>query len=474
MTGESNKAKTGVFWNMEDCPIPGGLSPEMILENIKSSVANESYDPGEVSIRAYREKQNCSFDDLSLAEITFVTAGNQLTRFKKILEDIFLWAVKNRVHPPETIHKVVLISNIPQDSEISFLLTTLEFKGYIVLVAVPDALAYVSSVWLWPTLTRRVNTVDHQSGSSYPLANKGKKFHEAMTGVFWNIDDFPFPEGHHPPNVNHNIKSALRSNGYNGGVSISTYTDKYGSVDGMVFYFSLSGITLQNKVLKGELRDDSDQVDQMLVDILLWALDNPAPSNLLVISKDMSEETELLKLLQALESKGYNILVAHTEEAASAVLAYTESSEWLSKSLKSLFGGVHPIEKLKHHEACTTTTLFWNMEDCPVPSGFDTPYCEKNSSSLDDFSPTDIRFVPTGNKSAIPKKMFSDILFCALENPKASNLMLIIKTIPDNFYNVLRALTERDINVLIARPHSKYAKSVWLWPDLAGGGRCID
>ncbi|KFK34822.1 hypothetical protein AALP_AA5G197500 [Arabis alpina] len=488
MIGESNKAKLAVFWNMEDCPIPDDVDPSKIVGNIKSALASNGYDHGEVSVKFYSEKEeDWSFGESPGAEITYVPAGDQLTRFKRILDDIFSWAVINRLDRYRlTKHKVVLISKIPQDMTISSRLNTLNSRNFIVLLAVPDALAYVSSVWLWPCLTFRVNTIDH--------ASKGNEFHVPKTGVFWNIDDRrPFSEGLLPPNVHQNIKSALKKNGYEGQVSISAYSDQYGSLQDIVFYFEQFGITLQNKVVKNANPDDSEEVDQMLVDILLWALDNPAPSNLLIISKVIPEETELLTLLRALESKDYNILFAQNEEAASA--------DVLSKSIRNPIdqsgatrGVPNNANKEKEcHEA--TTSVFWNMEQFPFPGCFDplefleliktslathghdgkvsiSAYCDKDRS-LGNLSSTDIRFVPAGNISAISKQMFKDILFCALQNQKASNVMVITKTIPDNFYNVMLALDEREINVLFADAPGGYAKSVWLWPILAGGGKRI-
>lgn len=86
------------------------------------------------------------------------------------------------------------------------------------------------------------------------------------------------------------------------------------------------------------------KLDSMIVDILLWALDNPAPSNLMVISETISQETELSSLLQHLESKGYNILVAHAEEAASPVLP-PACLEW---RLDSLFSGGNPMNRTNY------------------------------------------------------------------------------------------------------------------------------
>lgn len=86
------------------------------------------------------------------------------------------------------------------------------------------------------------------------------------------------------------------------------------------------------------------KLDAMFVDILLWAVDNPAPSNLMVISETISQATELSSLLRHLESKGYNILVAHAEEAASPVLP-PACLEW---RLDTIFAGGNPINRTNY------------------------------------------------------------------------------------------------------------------------------
>lgn len=44
--------KTGVFWDPDACPVPGGVDPNSIGERIKSAVALKSCS-GKVSTRAY-------------------------------------------------------------------------------------------------------------------------------------------------------------------------------------------------------------------------------------------------------------------------------------------------------------------------------------------------------------------------------------------------------------------------------------
>lgn len=97
-------------------------------------------------------------------------------------------------------------------------------------------------------------------------------------------------------------------------------------------------------VIVSKDEDPSVKLGNMFVDILSWALDHPAPSNLMVISKAISQETELSSLLQDLESKGYNILVAHAEEAASPVLP-PACLEW---HFNTLIAGGNPITRTNY------------------------------------------------------------------------------------------------------------------------------
>lgn len=57
----SAEAKTGVFWALEDCPIPEGLNPDSVHAKIKKALENKGYG-GALSIRAYGEKE--TFPDI--------------------------------------------------------------------------------------------------------------------------------------------------------------------------------------------------------------------------------------------------------------------------------------------------------------------------------------------------------------------------------------------------------------------------
>ncbi|CAN8245479.1 unnamed protein product [Cochlearia groenlandica] len=56
-------SETGVFWDVDDCPIPSDLTPALIYANIKSALENIGY-KGSLSIVAYsnEEQNNEAFD----------------------------------------------------------------------------------------------------------------------------------------------------------------------------------------------------------------------------------------------------------------------------------------------------------------------------------------------------------------------------------------------------------------------------
>lgn len=59
----SADAKTCVFWNVEDYPIPSGSDPVSMGQKIKSALAVENI-RGELSIKAYVDKKNTLSDEL--------------------------------------------------------------------------------------------------------------------------------------------------------------------------------------------------------------------------------------------------------------------------------------------------------------------------------------------------------------------------------------------------------------------------
>ncbi|XP_020254371.1 uncharacterized protein LOC109831463 [Asparagus officinalis] len=128
----------------------------------------------------------------------------------------------------------------------------------------------------------------------------------AKTSVWWDIENCQVPRG-------------------------SDSTEE--GCSGVQQALSSTGIAL-NHVPAG-VKDASDK--KILVDMLFWAVDNPAPANYLLISGDR----DFSNALHQLRMRRYNILLAHAPNVSQALVAAARSV-WLWSSL--LAGGL-PLNK---------------------------------------------------------------------------------------------------------------------------------
>ncbi|KAJ6756963.1 ACID BINDING PROTEIN putative-RELATED [Salix koriyanagi] len=150
----------------------------------------------------------------------------------------------------------------------------------------------------------------------------------AKTSVWWDIENCAVPKGCDPHAIAQNISSALARMNYCGPVSISAYGDTQGINSAAQQALSSTGVSL-NHVPAG-VKDASDK--KILVDMLFWAVDNPAPANFLLISGDR----DFSNALHQLRMRRYNILLAQPK-TASAPLVAAAKNVWLWTSL--LAGG---------------------------------------------------------------------------------------------------------------------------------------
>ncbi|KAK6915723.1 NYN domain, MARF1-type [Dillenia turbinata] len=146
----------------------------------------------------------------------------------------------------------------------------------------------------------------------------------AKTSVWWDIENCQVPKGCDPHPIAQNIVSALVKMNYSGPVSISAYGDITKIPDPIRKALSSTGISL-NHVSQGS-KDASDK--KILVDMLFWALDNPAPANYLLISGDRY----FSDVLHQLRMRRYNILLAQPQQASQALVA-AATCVWLWTSL---------------------------------------------------------------------------------------------------------------------------------------------
>ncbi|XP_077232699.1 uncharacterized protein LOC143870148 [Tasmannia lanceolata] len=165
-------------------------------------------------------------------------------------------------------------------------------------------------------------------GSAGLLSMADTQYMMAKTSVWWDIENCQVPKGCDPHAIAQNISSALEAMDYRGPISISAYGDTNRINSSVQQALSSTGIGL-NHVPAG-VKDASDK--KILVDMLFWAVDNPAPANYLLISGDR----DFSNALHQLRMRRYNILLAQPQNV-SAPLVAAAKSVWLWTSL--LAGG---------------------------------------------------------------------------------------------------------------------------------------
>ncbi|KAK7337649.1 hypothetical protein VNO77_18234 [Canavalia gladiata] len=165
-------------------------------------------------------------------------------------------------------------------------------------------------------------------GGDGATANAEAQYSTAKISVWWDIENCHVPKGSDPHAIAQNISSALVRMNYCGPISISAYGDTTRIPASVQHALSSTGISL-NHVPAG-VKDASDK--KILVDMLFWAVDNPAPANYLLISGDR----EFSNALHQLRMRRYNILLAQPQKASAPLIAAAKSI-WLWTSL--LAGG---------------------------------------------------------------------------------------------------------------------------------------
>ncbi|ESQ47231.1 hypothetical protein EUTSA_v10027969mg [Eutrema salsugineum] len=93
LAGKYSEAKTCVFWDMEDCPIPNGLNPESVYRNIRTALASKGY-RGEVTIWAYGDKNQIP-GYFESAGIKLERAGDKYARVETMIRGIWCWLMDN-------------------------------------------------------------------------------------------------------------------------------------------------------------------------------------------------------------------------------------------------------------------------------------------------------------------------------------------------------------------------------------------
>ncbi|KAG7535030.1 Zinc finger C2H2 superfamily [Arabidopsis thaliana x Arabidopsis arenosa] len=165
---------------------------------------------------------------------------------------------------------------------------------------------------------------------------------KAKTSVWWDIENCEVPRGWDAHVIAQNVSSALLKMNYCGPVSISAYGDTNLIPLHHQQALSSTGVALNH--IPAGVKDASDK--KILVDMLLWAIDNPAPANFLLISGDR----DFSNALHQLRMRRYNILLAQPPRASVPLVAAAKDV-WLWTTLAS---GGPPLT------SCESSLLFKN------------------------------------------------------------------------------------------------------------------
>ncbi|CAA7015247.1 unnamed protein product [Microthlaspi erraticum] len=148
------------------------------------------------------------------------------------------------------------------------------------------------------------------------------KYVYAQTWVCWDIEYCPVPRACKPERIAEQIRSALVKLNYLGPISISAYGNMDHIPPSTKKALSSTGILL-NHVPPAEFEL------HIFDEILSWQSDNPAPANIMVISRgellpgDREEEQS---------DDGYNILLAHPPHPPYYFIASAKTT-WLWRSI---------------------------------------------------------------------------------------------------------------------------------------------
>ncbi|KAL6525863.1 hypothetical protein OROMI_030258 [Orobanche minor] len=216
----------------------------------------------------------------------------------------------------------------------------------------------------------------------------------AKTSVWWDIENCQVPRFCNPNAIAQNMCSALAKMNYCGPITISAYGDTTRIPISVQHALSSTGIAL-NHVPAG-VKDASDK--KILVDMLFWAVDNPAPANYLLISGDR----DFSNALHQLRMRRYNILLAQPVKASAALVA-AANCVWHWTSL--VCGGL-PVDHSDSIGDVIPTSVYDNVPS-NQPAGIlgHKPIRIAESTTKFQYRPKNINQTKTASVASLPNKL---------------------------------------------------------------------
>ncbi|CAE6076524.1 unnamed protein product [Arabidopsis arenosa] len=305
-------AKTIVFWQFEECPIPDDIISDEVEANISSAIRDMGY-YGPLTVRAYGDiyklqRECCGF---------LIFYATSETTQDKILVDLLGQAVFRSRDSP--LNLMLILGDISRHAGLLRAIRVLVSHGnFNVILTQPQEVAFgqlpdgVDTVWLWESLAVQARMVSRDSGPAVST--------EELS----------------------NIRSALENLNYRGTSSIYAYGDMNQIKAGLENtrfvvkqhkpaeeahkeYLGTTSICDTEDLVSPDivvndtpLGDKHARLEKIIIDSFSWALDNPTAVNLMFILGDISSDHVFISALYNLDAAKYKVLLAQPAFASKA------------------------------------------------------------------------------------------------------------------------------------------------------------
>ncbi|XP_009137441.1 uncharacterized protein LOC103861482 isoform X1 [Brassica rapa] len=370
--------KIGVWWDMNDCPIPEGYDARRVRPSIERAFKERGYS-GPVSITAYADQTQTPSHVLrglssSGVAVAHTRSGSTCSVMHR---DMVEWRGQNP--PPGTI----MIISDQVNGDFSWDLARLQqrtryglFLAYSKKQCNDYLLVYFANC-RWEKLL--------EEGGAPPVVVAGelssaamfyckscnfdcqslKKFRNHLSSykhgmedaitppvtkflfatkswarnypaspehatskihVLWDMNDCPIPEGYDARQVRPSIEMAFEEIGYSGPVSITAYADQTQTPVHHLLALSSTGVDFAHTL-------PWVHYSRMITDFEIWTRVNPAPASVMIISDEVASSKSRSKIIcLKLQKFNYNCFLAYSVRPSETPLLVT-SAEWLWESL---------------------------------------------------------------------------------------------------------------------------------------------
>ncbi|CAA7030522.1 unnamed protein product [Microthlaspi erraticum] len=144
-------------------------------------------------------------------------------------------------------------------------------------------------------------------GSGHGRVSKYFDLSKVETGVFWNMAECPIPEGMDITTLVGNITKSLKAEGFNGRITVYAY-DHISHEERSYNDANVIASRLHSGDADANLR-------LTISSFLCWALRRPAPANIMVIVKDITVHSGIIRAFDRVTRKRYNCMVAQQVES---------------------------------------------------------------------------------------------------------------------------------------------------------------